>query len=120
MAPDDTGTFRVQPHNIEAEQALLGAILVNNDAYHRVGEFLRAEHFFEPVHARIFERCAETIGRGQLADPVTLKRLFEEDAALRELDGARYLSRARPGRGHDRQRRPSMAGSSTTSPSSAG
>ena len=58
MAPDDTGTFRVQPHNIEAEQALLGAILVNNDAYHRVSEFLRAEHFFEPVHARIFERCA--------------------------------------------------------------
>ena len=39
MAPDDTGTFRVQPHNIEAEQALLGAILVNNDAYHRVSEY---------------------------------------------------------------------------------
>ena len=85
--------FRVQPHNIEAEQALLGAILVNNEAYHRVGEFLRAEHFFEPVHARIFECCAVRIGRGQLADPVTLKVLFEEDEALRELDGARYLSR---------------------------
>jgi replicative DNA helicase len=93
LASDESGTFRVQPHNIEAEQALLGAILVNNDAYHRVAEYLRPEHFFEPVHARIFERCVETIGRAQLADPVTLKRLFEEDPALRELDGARYLSR---------------------------
>lgn len=92
MAPDEAA-FRVQPHNIEAEQALLGALLVNNEAYHRVAEFLRAEHFFEPVHARIFDCCAQRIGRGQLADPVTLKVLFDEDEALRELDGARYLSR---------------------------
>ena len=90
---DEAPTFRVQPHNIEAEQALLGAILVNNEAYHRVSEFLRAEHFFEPVHARLFECCAQRIGRGQVADPVTLKLLFEADEALRELDGARYLSR---------------------------
>jgi replicative DNA helicase len=93
VAPDEATAFRIQPHNIEAEQALLGAILVNNEAYHRVAEFLRAEHFFEPVHQRIFERCAERIGRGQLADPVTLKTLFDEDEALRELDGARYLAR---------------------------
>jgi replicative DNA helicase len=93
VASDDSGTFRVQPHNIEAEQALLGAILVNNDAFNRVGEFLRAEHFFEPVHGRIYECCVQRIGRGQLADPVTLKLLFEEDPALRELDGARYLTR---------------------------
>ena len=93
MAPDEPTTFRVQPHNIEAEQALLGAILVNNDAYHRVSEFLLPEHFFEPVHARIFERCAERIAQGKLADPVTLKLLFEEDQSLRELDGARYLVR---------------------------
>jgi replicative DNA helicase len=93
VAPDEPSTFRVQPHNIEAEQALLGAILVNNEAYHRVGEFLRPEHFFEPVHARIYECCAARIGRGQLADPVTLKVLFDEDEALRELDGARYLGR---------------------------
>ncbi len=46
--------FRTQPHNIEAEQALLGAVLINNEAYHRVSEYLRAEHFYEPVHGRIF------------------------------------------------------------------
>ncbi len=95
MAADDAGTFRVQPHNIEAEQAILGAILVNNEAFHRVSELLRPEHFFEPVHGRIYECCAQRIGRGQRADPVTLKLLFEEDEALRELDGARYLTASR-------------------------
>jgi replicative DNA helicase len=90
---DAAAQFRVQPHNVEAEQAVLGAILVNNEAYHRVGEFLRPEHFHEPVHGRIYATCAQRIANGMLADPVTLKVLFEEDAALRELDGARYLAR---------------------------
>ncbi len=85
--------FRTQPHNIEAEQALLGAILINNEAYHRVGEFLRAEHFYEPVHGRIYATMERLITRGQLADPVTLKVAFDEDEALRELDGAQYLAR---------------------------
>src|SRR3712207_6274992 len=85
-------SFRIPPHNVEAEQAVLGAILVNNEACHRISEFLRPEHFYEPVHGRIFATCAQRIGNGMLADPVTLKVLFEEDAALRELDGARYLA----------------------------
>ncbi len=84
--------FRTQPHNLEAEQALLGAMLVNNEVYHRLSDFLVAEHFFEPVHARIFEVCAQRIGRGQLADPVTLKALIEDDPAFKELGGARYLA----------------------------
>ncbi|MDX6751383.1 replicative DNA helicase [Geminicoccaceae bacterium 1502E] len=86
-------TFRTQPHNIEAEQSLLGAVLVNNEAFHRVSDFLRAEHFYEPVHQRIFEACAIRIGRGQLADHRTLYHLFETDPALQELDGPRYLAR---------------------------
>jgi replicative DNA helicase len=95
IGPDDERLpgIRVQPHNLEAEQALLGAILVNNEAFHRVSEFLRAEHFFEPVHARIFQACAERIGKGQLADAKALFHLFHEDEALKELDGARYLAR---------------------------
>jgi replicative DNA helicase len=84
--------FRTQPHNIEAEQALLGAILINNEAYHRVGEYLRPEHFYEPVHRRIFEAIVRLIEAGRLADHVTLKVAFDEDEALRELDGARYLA----------------------------
>ena len=85
--------FRTQPHNIEAEQALLGAILINNEAYHRVSEFLRAEHFYEPVHGRIFATMHRLIESGRLADHVTLKVAFQDDEALRELDGAQYLAR---------------------------
>src|ERR671918_559151 len=85
--------FRTQPHNIDAEQALLGAILVNNEAYHRVGEYLRPEHFYEPVHGRIFEAVTRLIEAGRIADHVTLKVAFDEDEALRELDGAQYLAR---------------------------
>jgi replicative DNA helicase len=85
--------FRTQPHNVEAEQALLGAILINNEAYHRVGEYLRPEHFYEPVHARIYAAMAGLVERGRLADHVTLKLAFEDDEALRELDGAQYLAR---------------------------
>ncbi len=84
---------RTQPHNLEAEQALLGAILVNNEAYHRVSDFLTGEHFFEPVHQRIFDACADRIKQGQLADHRTLFHLFGTDPALQELDGARYLGR---------------------------
>jgi replicative DNA helicase len=85
--------FRTQPHNIEAEQALLGAILINNEAYHRVSEYLRPEHFYEPVHGRIFGAMVRLIERGMLADHLTLKVAFDEDEALRELDGAQYLAR---------------------------
>src|ERR687898_1659419 len=85
--------FRTQPHNIEAEQALLGAILINNEGYHRVREFLRPEHFYEPVHGRIFAAMVRLIESGRLADHVTLKVAFEDDDALRDLDGAQYLAR---------------------------
>jgi replicative DNA helicase len=85
--------YRSPPRNIEAEQALLGAILVNNSAYHRVSEFLLAEHFAEGVHGRIYAAIAKLIDRGQRADPITLKMLFDQDGALAEIGGAQYLAR---------------------------
>ena len=81
------------PHNIEAEQALLGALLVNNDVYDRVSSIVQPAHFFDPVHARIFEVCAERIRRNALATPVTIKAFFEEDAGLADLGGPAYLVR---------------------------
>ena len=66
-------TFRMAPHNIEAEQALLGAILVNNDAFDRVSDFLEPKHFFEPIHRRIYEIAGGLIRAGKLATPITLK-----------------------------------------------
>jgi replicative DNA helicase len=97
LRPVDSGTdsesFRTAPHNLEAEQALLGAILVNNEACDRVSAFLTPEHFFEAVHARIFEAAATLIRAGKLASPVTLKSYFDNDATLKEIGGPAYLAR---------------------------
>src|SRR5262249_41785500 len=82
--------FRVPPRNLEAEQALLGAILVNNRAYERVSEFLRPDHFADPIHGRIFEACSRLIERGQIADGTTLKHVFDTDPDFAEIGGADY------------------------------
>lgn len=84
--------FRELPHNIEAEQGLLGAILVNNEAYRLVADFLQPDHFYEPVHGRIYGAVQSLAASGSVADHVTLATAFDEDEALRELDGARYLA----------------------------
>ncbi|MEQ9261219.1 MAG: replicative DNA helicase [Roseovarius sp.] len=81
------------PHSIEAEQQLLGAILTNNDVYDRVSGLIGPKHFYDPVHARIFELAANRIARGNLASPVTLKAFLEEDEGLKELGGPAYLVR---------------------------
>ncbi|MBG0811676.1 replicative DNA helicase [Methylosinus sp. H3A] len=69
----DQPAYRTPPHNIEAEQALLGAILVNNDAFDRVSDFLRPDHFSEELHRRIFEVSSQIIRAGRVATVVTLK-----------------------------------------------
>ena len=88
----DVATLGV-PHSIEAEQQLLGAILTNNDLFDRVAQSVRAEHFYDPVHARIFETAAARIAKNNLASPVTLKAFLEDDAGLAELGGPAYLMR---------------------------
>jgi replicative DNA helicase len=87
------GEVSALPHNVEAEQQLLGAILNNNDIYDRVAAIIGPEHFHEPTHARIFELAAARIAKNMLASPVTLKGLMEDDAGLKELGGASYLAR---------------------------
>ena len=81
------------PHNIEAEQALLGALLVNNDVYDKIASIVKDIHFFDPVHARIFETIANRIQKNALASPVTIKAFFEDDEGLNELGGPSYLAR---------------------------
>src|SRR5512147_2273485 len=85
--------LRRLPHNVDAEMALLGAILVNNRAFERVSDFLRAEHFVLAEHTRVFEACSRLLERGQVADPVTLKAWFEQDEALAAVGGITYLMR---------------------------
>ena len=93
IEPESAAEYRQLPHNLEAEQALLGAILVNNEAASKVQDFLLPQHFFEPVHGRIYEAALRLIDRGQLATPVTLKAFFERDEALVDVGGAQYLAR---------------------------
>ncbi|MBS0642459.1 MAG: replicative DNA helicase [Acetobacteraceae bacterium] len=83
---------RLPPSNIQAEQALLGALLANNKAYERVSEFLIADHFADPIHGRIFQAISRRIEAGQLADAVTLKAEFEHAGVLEEVGGTAYLT----------------------------
>ena len=86
-------TYRTLPHNLEAEQALLGAILINNEAVNHVAPFLELEHFYLAVHGRIYEAVIKMIEKGQIASPVTLKHYFDNDDSLSDVGGASYLAR---------------------------
>lgn len=79
------------PQNLEAEQALLGAILVNNKAFEKVSEYLKPYHFADSIHAKIFEVMSNLIQRGHIADVITLKNYFEQEGTLNEVGGHKYL-----------------------------
>lgn len=82
------------PHNVEAEQQVLGAILCSDGAaYHRISDMIRTEHFFDPVHRRIFDICASRSRSGHLVSPVAIRPQFENDDGIRDLGGVQYLIR---------------------------
>jgi replicative DNA helicase len=95
--PDDAADvqpFRAAPHNLEAEQALLGAILVNNEAHDRVSGFLDPDHFFDPLHGQIYEIAAKLIAAGKQATPITLRTFFENaEPVSQDLTVPQYLGR---------------------------
>ena len=93
LAPEPASTYRVAPHNLEAEQALLGAILVNNEAFYRVSDFLEPRHFFESVHQKIYEISASLVRAGKVASPVTLKTFLPADTDIGGLTVSQYLAR---------------------------
>jgi replicative DNA helicase len=94
--PVETGTapvqYRILPHNQEAEQGLLGVLLIDNRAMEKISDFLKAVHFFVPAHQRIFDAISKMVDRGQTASPVTLKNYFEKDEDLKDVGGAAYLA----------------------------
>jgi replicative DNA helicase len=92
IRPADEKSFRLAPHNIEAEQALLGAVLVNNEAFYRVSDFLLPEHFYEPVHREIFEIAGKIIRAGKAATPITVKT-YLPDQLVAEMSMPQYLAR---------------------------
>jgi replicative DNA helicase len=88
--PGEAGAFL--PQNIEAEAALLGALMIDNRLVEDVQLKLRSEHFFEPLHGRIYDTILRMIDRNLVANPVTLRPMFEADEAMRELGGPAYLA----------------------------
>jgi replicative DNA helicase len=84
--------YRVLPHNIEAEQGLLGALLVDNRPLERIVDFLKPEHFYAPAHQRIYDAILILTDRGQTPTPVTLKNYFENDEDLTHVGGTQYLA----------------------------
>lgn len=80
------------PANLEAEQSLLGAILYDNGAFERIGDYLRPEHFFEPFHQRLFAAVETKIRKGELAEPILFAEQFARDPGFDQLGGVRYLA----------------------------
>jgi len=80
-----------QPSNLEAEQALLGSILVNNDIIDEISSFINPETFYDPSHIKIFEVIESLNNKGMIANPITLKNFFEKEKILDEVGGTEYL-----------------------------
>ena len=80
-----------QPSNLEAEQALLGSILVNNDIIEEVSGLINPNIFYDPAHVKIYEVIESLNSKGMIANPITLKNFFEKDNILSEVGGTEYL-----------------------------
>lgn len=90
---DNDPNYRLAPNNIEAEQALLGALLINNDAFYRVSDFLKPEHFFEALHAQIYAVAGDMIRATKRANPITIKTFLPADEKIGDITIAQYLAR---------------------------
>src|SRR5690349_5719666 len=80
------------PQNVEAEAALLGALMIDNRLVEDVQLKLRAEHFFEPLHGRIYDSILRMTDANRVANPVTLRPLFDGDEAMKDVGGPAYLA----------------------------
>ena len=90
---NSAAVYRSAPHNVEVEQALIGAILVNNEAFYRISDFLSATHFYEPIHQKIFELASSLIRAGKVATPLTLKTFLPDNVTIGTLTLPQYLAR---------------------------
>lgn len=80
-------------HNIEAEQSLIGAILINNDAYHLISDVLEPDHFYEPLHRRLFDLCQTQINEGRRANPITLKTFLDPSQRIGQFTSIEYMNK---------------------------
>src|SRR3954465_7429320 len=90
--PVEPAATSVLPQNVEAEAALLGALMIDNRLVEDVQLKLKPHHFFEPMHGRIYEAILKLTDRNMVANPVTLRPSFEADESMKEIGGASYLA----------------------------
>lgn len=81
------------PANVQAEQMVIGAIMINNEALNKVGEFLLAEHFYEPIHQKIYNAIGTIIDKGISASPISLKSMLSNDEQFQQIGGSDYLAK---------------------------
>ena len=87
----DNNLNKKQPSNLEAEQALLGSILVNNDIIDEISNIITEKDFYDPLHSKIYSLIVSLHNKGMIANPITLKNSFEKDENLTEIGGTEYL-----------------------------
>ncbi len=91
IKPTENTSEKKQPSNLEAEQALIGSILVNNDIIDEISTIINPTSFYDPAHTKIYEVIEELNNKGMIANPITLKNYFEKDNMLNEVGGTEYL-----------------------------
>ncbi len=84
--------MRELPHNIEAEQSLLGSIMLDNECFDEVSDIISPKHFFVPINGKIYEAISAVLSHGMAADPVTLRVYFDKEDALQQIGGGAYLT----------------------------
>ena len=100
QGPEANPALRKLPYNLEAEAAFLGAVLIDNRVLEELQVPIRADHFFEGLHQRIYTRVLALLERNATASPVTLRPYFEADEALRELGVEGWRALLQPGVGN--------------------
>ncbi|MCS6625575.1 replicative DNA helicase [Roseibacterium beibuensis] len=88
----DSSSIPSLPHNLEAEQALLGSLMFDNAVFERLSDRLRGSHFYEPFHQRLYDAIEDHVRQGLLAEPTILMERFKQDPAFQEFGGLRYLA----------------------------
>lgn len=92
LVAQNESQLKTAPHNLDAEQALLGSILLDNQVMVRLGDKFGGQHFYDPVHGKIFDTIKTITAKGHIADAITLHAKFSQDGALAEIGGATYLA----------------------------
>ena len=87
----DNSEEKSLPSNLEAEQALIGSVLVNNDIIDEISSIVSSHKFFDPGHRKIYETIESLNNKGMIANPITLKNYFETNSGLAEVGGVDYL-----------------------------